>query len=227
MKRIVCYGDSNTWGYNPDGGRYDADVRWTGVMQQALGSDGYLVLEEGLGGRTTAHDSDYNEWYNGLKGLGYTLLSKAPIDLVICMLGTNDLHQHHAYHFYKGLRMLAYHLKNANIIYPCPIPIYAPTEGPKVLLVSPILIGEGYGEKKDSFIGGKYIESHEFSRYTSMIAQEFDLPWMDAALHAEPSHKDSLHMEADSHRRLGLAIAGQVKALFTVPEATIDKNLRS
>ena len=46
-KRIMCFGDSNTWGANPsDGSRYPEDVRWTGVLQQTLG-EGYQVIEEG------------------------------------------------------------------------------------------------------------------------------------------------------------------------------------
>lgn len=214
MKRIVCYGDSNTWGYNPIGGRYASDVRWPGVLQDCLGREEFLVLEEGLCGRTTAHDSDYNPYYNGLEGLGYTLLSKAPIDLVICMLGTNDLHQHHVYHFYKGLSLLAYNLKNANVMYPCPVPIYTSNRGSKVLLVSPIHIGASYADKNDSFIGNKYKESYEFALYTERIANELDLEWIDASLYAEPSEIDGLHMNSESHKNLGLAIAKKVKKLI-------------
>ena len=52
MKNILCYGDSNTWGYIPGtGGRYPRDIRWTGRMAKALGED-YYVLEAGLSGRT-------------------------------------------------------------------------------------------------------------------------------------------------------------------------------
>ena len=53
MKRVLCYGDSNTWGYDPGTGkRYAPDVRWTGVLANRLGPD-YQVLEEGLNGRAT------------------------------------------------------------------------------------------------------------------------------------------------------------------------------
>ena len=53
MKHILCFGDSNTWGYSPqDGSRFPIDVRWTGVLQKTLGSN-YRIIEEGLNGRTT------------------------------------------------------------------------------------------------------------------------------------------------------------------------------
>ena len=49
MKTIVCYGDSNTWGYIPGSAeeRYPYDIRWTGVLQRLLGAE-YHVIEEGL-----------------------------------------------------------------------------------------------------------------------------------------------------------------------------------
>jgi lysophospholipase L1-like esterase len=56
MKTILCYGDSNTWGYSPSTqDRYGRDERWSGVLRKELGAD-YLVIEEGLGGRTTVWD---------------------------------------------------------------------------------------------------------------------------------------------------------------------------
>ncbi len=92
MKKILCYGDSNTWGHIPvTGGRYGDDVRWTGVLQAALG-EGYRVIEEGLNGRTTVHDDPIEGVYkNGKHYLIPCLESHRPLDLVIMMLGTNDL----------------------------------------------------------------------------------------------------------------------------------------
>jgi lysophospholipase L1-like esterase len=97
MKTIVCYGDSNTWGQ--DGltkTRYPMDVRWTGVLRNELGAD-YWVIEEGLCGRTTVWDDPIEgEWKNGLRYLMPCLESQAPIDLVVLMLGTNDLKNRYA-----------------------------------------------------------------------------------------------------------------------------------
>lgn len=91
MKHILCYGDSNTWGFQPGfGGRYPRQRRWTGVAEGLLG-DGYVLLENGLNGRTTDFDDPgaaLSEW---LKGFAYAMVSQKPIDLLILMLGTNDL----------------------------------------------------------------------------------------------------------------------------------------
>ena len=52
MKTILCFGDSNTWGYNPENRqRFGPEERWTGILRNSLGED-YRVIEEGLNGRT-------------------------------------------------------------------------------------------------------------------------------------------------------------------------------
>ena len=91
MKTILCYGDSNTWGYNPSmGGRYARDERWPGVLRKELG-EGYLVIEEGLNGRTTVWDDPIEGYKNGKTYLVPCLETHKPLDLVIILLGTNDL----------------------------------------------------------------------------------------------------------------------------------------
>ena len=96
MKSILCYGDSNTWGCKPivlPGvvERFDRDVRWTGILRQQLGDD-YLVIEEGLNARTTVHDDPIDGAHkNGKPYLLPCLETHLPLDLVIIMLGTNDL----------------------------------------------------------------------------------------------------------------------------------------
>src|SRR5262249_8914722 len=91
MKTVMCYGDSLTWGYNPsDGARYPFDQRWPGVLQQELGG-GVRVIEEALNGRTAATDSWLLPDRNGHTLLAPLLESHAPLDLVILLLGTNDI----------------------------------------------------------------------------------------------------------------------------------------
>ena len=97
MKTIVCYGDSNTFGTNPaftgeinSSFRWGKEVRWTGKLQKLLGEE-YNVIEEGLGGRTTAWEDQATAGRNGLAGIFPVLQTHEPIDLVIIMLGTNDL----------------------------------------------------------------------------------------------------------------------------------------
>ena len=97
MKTIVCYGDSNTWGYMPKrehpeitaNNRFPWGVRWTSLLQMKLGAD-YRVEEEGLNGRTTMFDDPLDVCRNGLESIDCCMLTKTPVDLVILMLGTND-----------------------------------------------------------------------------------------------------------------------------------------
>ena len=89
-KHIVCFGDSNTHGYCAEtGGRFDEESRWTSLLQAYLG-DGYLILEEGLSGRTTCFDDPIHEGLSGLDYIYPCLMTHEPVDLLIIMLGTND-----------------------------------------------------------------------------------------------------------------------------------------
>ena len=92
MRTIVCFGDSNTWGYVPgsSGERFPRDVRWPSRLAAALG-DGFEVVAEGLSGRTATVERPDSEGRNGLPYLLPCLHSHAPVDLVVIFLGTNDV----------------------------------------------------------------------------------------------------------------------------------------
>ena len=91
MKNILCFGDSNTWGYTPGTGeRYAQDVRWTGVLQRELG-DHYRVIEDGQNARTSVYEDMWSPWRCGKDALPGTLIAQKPLDLLILSLGTNDL----------------------------------------------------------------------------------------------------------------------------------------
>ena len=91
MRTVLCYGDSNTWGYDPaTRTRYPPHVRWTGVLATRLGAE-YRVVEEGLNGRTTRWDDPIEPGRNGLTYLRPCIESHQPLDVIIIMLGTNDL----------------------------------------------------------------------------------------------------------------------------------------
>ncbi|MCW5845462.1 MAG: hypothetical protein KIT77_29690, partial [Caldilinea sp.] len=91
MKRILCFGDSNTWGYDPvSQDRYARNARWPGVLRQQIGA-GYEVIEEGLNGRTTVWNDPIEGYKNGRDYLIPCLETHRPLDLVIILLGTNDL----------------------------------------------------------------------------------------------------------------------------------------
>lgn len=212
-KRILCYGDSNTWGYMPNTGqRFPEEIRWTGVLAKALGEE-YRVLENGMNGRTTVWDDPFAEYRNGWKGLGYAINSVRPMDLMIVMLGSNDLNYTDAYGYYKGMALLAGRIMNGTACYPGTEPVFR--EQPRLLLVSPIHLSAQVKERRPEIhLADKYEESLKLAGYTKLLAEEIGADWMDGAEFARAEEKDCLHMDAENHKKLGLAIAEKVKAIW-------------
>lgn len=212
-KRILCYGDSNTWGYIPGSGlRYDDDIRWTAVCASKLGDD-YRILEEGLNGRTTVFENSVKPFMNGKAGLGYTLLSQKPIDLTVLMLGTNDLMYVDAYQASRGADELVRYLLNADKIINSSQPIFP--NGSKVLLVSPPLVGKGVEKiDPDNPMTKHPAESERFSSLYRKVAESRCVYFLDAALYASVSTIDCVHLDASSHVRLGEAIAEKIREIL-------------
>ncbi|MEM5770986.1 MAG: SGNH/GDSL hydrolase family protein [Bacillota bacterium] len=209
-KTVLCFGDSNTWGYNPvNGGRYARDVRWTGRMAGLLGS-GYHVVEEGLNGRTTAFDDPIEPFRNGRKALDVCLLSHSPIDLFIVMLGTNDTKKfHHLTPFMitKGLESIVAEAGQASY--------GRDGYSPKVLVVSPIAISpqsfdDGMREYFDESSAEK---AAALSIRYSQAAEQYGCGFLDAAKYARPSARDGIHMEPEQHAALAAAFAESVKVI--------------
>lgn len=213
MKRILCYGDSNTWGYMPGTGeRYPESVRWTKRMASLLG-EGYEVLEEGLNGRTTVLDDPYSPCRSGLDGLGYALLTQKPLDLAILMLGTNDLSITDAVRATQGVEVLARRILDADVVYRGSQPIFP--NGAKLLLVSPIRF------HRDIFKRGpavrawdKFDESVKMAGLCRDLAERLSVWFLDAAQYAEPSEVDCVHMTREGHLALGVAMAQKVREIF-------------
>lgn len=227
MKRVLCYGDSNTWGFVPIlRERYPEDVRWTGVLAKELGPD-YRVIEEGLGGRTTVFDDPFMEQRNGKRYLVPCLLSHAPLDLVVLMLGTNDLKKHlgtTARGAAEGASLLAGMIRNCTECGPS----YG-TDGrpPQILLVAP----PRYGEHIAELVRGPafwdhgpyaYAQSLKFAGEFERAASLLGLPFLDAGSIVEPSAKDGIHLEPEAHGALGVAVAAKVRQLLASTGAATD-----
>lgn len=91
MKKILCFGDSNTWGCSPaDSSRFDDKTRWPMVMGSALGAD-YLIIEDGLNGRTVLNLSPVNIEANGIDWIRSEIQNYIPLDIAVISLGINDV----------------------------------------------------------------------------------------------------------------------------------------
>ena len=207
MITVLCYGDSNTYGYNPSNGfRYPPDVRWTGRLQRLLG-EGYHVVEEGCNGRTTVYDDPLEGWKNGIDYLKPCLNSHKPVDIVILMLGSNDLKEV----FHASPEDIA---NGAAELVKVIREFTQEKQGfiPRILLVSPAEIGEGithspfYGSFYENAIG----RSREFPKWYQKVAEEYGCEFLDAAEYVRPSRLDSLHFTAEGHAALAEALADAI-----------------
>ncbi|AEV29630.1 lysophospholipase L1-like esterase [Sphaerochaeta pleomorpha str. Grapes] len=209
MYNILCFGDSNTFGTNPSGGRWARTVRWTGLLQDYLGSDYYLI-EEGLGGRNTLFDDPLEPGRNGLALLPVSLKSHKPLDLVILSLGTNDC----KVHFNANARVIAKGMETlVKTILQFPYGEGYPL--PKVLVISPIHIGADIEHSPFvSFDQSSYRKSLALAPLFEQVAQSYGCLFLDASLVASPSTIDQLHMDAQGHENLAKALVPILQQLF-------------
>lgn len=207
MHRILCFGDSNTWGYNPASeDRFDEETRWTGVLQAALGP-GFTVIEEGLNGRTTVWDDPIEGYKNGHDYLVPCLETHRPLDLVVLMLGTNDLKRRFslsAYDIAQGvavlLRAISYSKAGRD------------GQAPRVLLMAPPPVARlsNFAEMFD----GSPSKSLLLGQHYRTVAGEYNVAFLDTASVIRSSDIDGIHFEHEEHAKLGRAVAHEVLALI-------------
>jgi lysophospholipase L1-like esterase len=206
IKTVLCYGDSNTWGSDPEtGGRFGHDVRWPGVLRRALG-EGYWVVEEGLGGRTTVRDDPIEGAHkNGRTYLRACLESQKPIDLMTVMLGTNDLKARFAASasdIAQGAASLAEEALRSGC---------GPEGGaPVVVLISPPAVGK-LTDMAEMFEGSEE-KSRRFPVHYRRFAEQSGLAFLDASEVVISSDLDGIHLEAGEHRKLGEAVADRARS---------------
>jgi|TARA_B110000438_G_scaffold123655_1_gene120560 lysophospholipase L1-like esterase len=218
-KNILCFGDSNTWGFVPGAfdpetfymERYSRDIRWTGVIQNILG-DQFYIIEEGLNGRTTNIEYPDLTGRSGTSYLSACLYSHSPLNLVMIQLGVNDLKSI----FDRDIKDIAKGIND--LIEIIQGSMFGPDmqSPPKILLVSPPeLVHEGYldGEGQLAFIGGLN-KSKEFDRYFSEIATKKDCHYVDLAPLINYSSIDGIHLDENGHREVGSILARSVQAIF-------------
>ncbi len=209
MATIVCFGDSNTWGYDPaDGGRYPAGDRWVGVLASALEAKrpgAFSVIAEGQNGRTTLWDDPIEGPKNGSLYLPPCLESHKPVDLLVIMLGTNDLKHRFglsAWDIAHGAGRLV-EMALASDFGPAGRP-------PRVLLVAPPPVG-----RLSNFAGmfeGAPEKSKGLGEAFAAVAAALGCDLIDAGRIVRSSDKDGIHFDPEGHRALGKAVAERIVA---------------
>ncbi len=211
MKQILAFGDSLTWGADPvTGHRHPIDQRWPTSLAGELNGTAH-VIPEGLGGRTTCFDDHAapNE-RNAVKALPMLLGSHYPLDLVIIMLGTNDLKPQlcgFANGAQGGMRRLIQQVQ----LYPWKTGVQVP----KVLIVAPPscrLTRDNQPPAQNRSVE----ESQKFAPLYAALASELGAGYFDAGTVAEASAEDGVHLSADTTRKLGIALANPVRNLLAI-----------
>ena len=217
MKRhIVCFGDSNTHGHcadpadTADGGvRFNEEERWTCLLQELLGKE-YLVLEEGLNGRTTVFEDPTCEGRRGLDSIYASLVSHKPVDLLIIMLGTNDVKdRYHANAACVGQCMERLITKAKQLA-------VWPGEKPNILLIAPPHIKEGVtdGIYGDAFNSESVEKSKGLAKAYRAVAQRQNCAFLDAEGIGEFNDIDCIHLTRRGHRQLARKLAQIVPELL-------------
>jgi lysophospholipase L1-like esterase len=207
MKTILAFGDSLTWGYNASTGmRMAYEDRWPNVL--AVGLNGKArVIEEGMNGRTTVYDDNtVDEERNGAVGLPIALKSHQPLDLLIIMLGTNDLKHHRAFDSSMGMERLVNLTRRHN---------YSGTYMvPEIILVAPPSLVPTNNEWFHDLWGHKIEESKLFAKHYARVAEEMKVHFFDAGSVAKASDVDGGHLDVANTRAIGQGLVPVVKKIL-------------
>lgn len=200
MRTVLCFGDSNTWGYDPEtDGRRPWDRRWPGRLQHLLGP-AYRVVEEGLNGRTACWEDPLWRDRNGRVMLGPLLESHAPVDMLVLMLGTNDMKHRFglsAYDIAKGVQTLVQDAFNNE---------YPPR---RILWVSPprLVVVRAAWAAEYQHAGEK---SARLGQCSEPLARESGALFLNAAGVVSGAHLDGVHLTEEEHEALAGAVAAMV-----------------
>jgi lysophospholipase L1-like esterase len=208
VRSVLCFGDSNTYGYlaSTDGrlGRWE---RWTGVAQRALGVDGWYLIEDGLGSRTTTYEFPGTVGRNGLTSLPVSLELHEPIDAIVFFLGTNDI----------SLPGITAEWAAAGVESLIEVVRMRPGPDPRpdipILVVAPPPF-RPLDETWTALTPWAVAESERFSETYRAMAERAGVELLDLRGVAEPTDVDGIHFERDAHESIGLAVANKLRSML-------------
>lgn len=210
MKRILCYGDSNTWGYQAvTGERFSEKERWPCIVQKLLGEQ-YHIYENGMNARTTAFDDELEPYRNGVNGIEPAIMVTEPLDAIVFMLGTNDTKHYLGLNGFTIARGMERLIQKAKGYF-----LSQNKEVPKILVLSPIDLAEDIEDKPTSreFDRFSVKKIQELRKWYPVIAQRNGCEYMDGGEIAQPGKQDGVHMTAEGHRAMAEAVCNKLKEL--------------
>lgn len=201
MKKILCYGDSNTFGFNPkDGSRFDANTRWVSLLQKNLGPD-YEVIDEGMCNRTGFVENPDGFIFSGSKHFQQLMGNLENIDILILWIGTNDL----MFQYNIDFETIENGLKNLIEL--------AKPKAEKIIIIPPVILRENIlGSYFANMFDGTSIEkSKSVGRIYKKLAKTNNCVYFDVNEFVKPSDVDGLHYDEVSHK----IIADKLAAYLT------------
>lgn len=213
MKTVLCYGDSLTWGSDPaSGGRHAHEDRWPTVLGAALEGEA-RIFADGLRGRTTGYDEYLADCdRNGVRTFPTSLYVHAPLDLVILLLGTNDMKPHiagTAIAAMQGMRRLISIAQNHN-------PGLLEETRPDILIVAPPPLCETADTEFAAMFAGGIEQSRMLGSFYADLADEKGVGFFDASSVARTSAIDGVHLDAANTRAIGKALVPMVKMMLGI-----------
>lgn len=211
MKSVLAFGDSNTWGLVPgtkENARFPWEIRWTGALENRCKT--LRIVEEGLCGRTTAHEDAERPGRNGATMLSMVLESHAPLDAAIIMLGTNDCKR-------------AYSLSTNEIgkgIEQCLDIIEKHLPARNILLISPVFLGKDVwkADKDPAFDQQSVLTCYALKGVYSRIAEERGTAFLAASDYVRADDADAEHLNAEGHRLFASAVYDKLKKMNVIAE---------
>lgn len=234
MKQILCFGDSNTWGYDGESRkRLPWGKRWTSLLQEKFdvetakqgiqagnntagqreagnaehkSGESVRIIEEGLCGRTTIFEDPLRDGRRGTALLPTLLETHDGVDVIVLMLGTNDCKTV----FGASAEVIGKGI--ARLL--DQIAAYAPEA--KVLLISPIYLGEkvwqeGYDQE---FSRESVIVSRNLQPVYEKIAAERHISFLPAASYVHCCDADQEHLNAAGHKKFAEVVYRKVQELL-------------
>ena len=200
MKKIICYGDSNTFGFNPkDGTRFDENTRWTSLLQNYLGEE-YEVVNEGMCDRTGFVNNPKGSLFSAPKHFPKIISNSNKSDILILWIGTNDLQ----FQYNISIDMIEKGLKN--------LIKSAKDKVEKIIVVPPVILNN---KILDGFFSFQFDEtsiekSKNIGQIYKTLADTYQCKFFDINEFVHPSDIDGLHYDENSHK----IIAEKLTELF-------------
>ena len=212
MKSILAFGDSLTWGFEVGTfARHPFEVRWPNALAAGLGGKA-RVIEEGMNGRTTVFpDPTEGAERNGAVALPMLLTTHQPLDLVIIMLGTNDIkyaNRCRAFDASMGMARLIEIVQRFAWI--------KTASPPQILVMSPPALCKTADEWFNDLWGHAIEESKLFAKHYARVAKDTGVHFFDAGSVAVADPTDGGHLDAENTRAIGAALVPVVANILSL-----------